>query len=142
MPQAENWMFPQHSRAGVTHDGADLFPAVFLIAMHRALGASRLFRSKTAAVQPHTGIIEQSPAFRTQPALVMILTIDADHRLDGPPLTLKTFALAARERLFRRRSGFNRHPTAFALQRFGAGNWQDRNGCIHRALTFRLQPRS
>ena len=133
-------MFPQHSWAGVTHDRADLFPAIFLIAMHRALRASRLFRSKTAAVQPHAGIIEQSPAFPAQPALVMILTIDADHRLDGAPLALKTFALAARERLFKRHSGFNRHPAGFALQRFGAGYWQDRNGCIHHALTFRLQP--
>ena len=39
MPDGKNWMFENHARARVFHDGFHLFPAVGFIAMNGAVGA-------------------------------------------------------------------------------------------------------
>ena len=65
MTEAEEGVFPKHSRAGVTHDRAHLFAAILLIAMHGAFGARRLFSAESAAIQSQAGIIQQAFAFGT-----------------------------------------------------------------------------
>ena len=82
-------MFPQHARASIAHDSSDLFPAVALIAMHRALGASRFLRTESATVQPEVGVIKKALALHTKLLLtvaawpMVVSAIDPYHGADG-----------------------------------------------------------
>lgn len=62
--KAEERMFPEHARAGVTHHDAHLFAAAFLIAVHRAFGAGWLFRAELAAIQSDARVVQEALAFR------------------------------------------------------------------------------
>jgi len=85
-------MFPEHPWAGVTHHDSNLFPSVTLVAMHRALGAGRLLKSETTAIQPQSGILEKFLALRTRIALMVIPAINLNHGCQG--LKLATYPLA------------------------------------------------
>ena len=65
-------MFPQHPRAGITHDGPDLFAPVTLIAMNWAFGAGRFFGTEPAAIQPEVSVIQKALALGTEAAVVSL----------------------------------------------------------------------
>jgi hypothetical protein len=89
MPQAQDGMPPQHLRAGINHDGAHLFAAFALVAMHRTLRAHRFLRAEMAALQPHLGVIQKLPARRAQTGrrLMPVATENLQHRRHRPPFT-------------------------------------------------------
>jgi hypothetical protein len=92
MAEAEERMFPEHAWAGVAHDDADLFAAIFLVAMHGALGARGLFGAEPAAIQSQAGVIEEALAFGARFAVVMIAAVEADHGFDRAPFAGEAFA--------------------------------------------------
>lgn len=92
MFQAQNWMFPNHSRSSVTHHNPYLFPAISLITMYRTFRARGLFSAKPAAVQPPTCVLQQALAFGAQCALMITTAVNAHHGFDSGPLPRQTFA--------------------------------------------------
>ena len=96
MAQAQNRMLPKHARTGVTHHRSDLFAPGGLITVDRAFDTNGLLQPKTAAVEPHGGIIQQLLALRTKgwPGRVMIPAINGDHRRNGLPFPDQTLQLA------------------------------------------------
>jgi hypothetical protein len=89
VPEAHPGMLPQHARTGIAHDSPDLFPAIALIAMHRALGTSRFLRTEPATVQTKVGIIKKALTLHTKLLLtvaawpMVVSAIDPDHGTDG-----------------------------------------------------------
>ena len=85
--QAHDWMFPYHARPGVTHYRLDLLTAVTLIAMDGTLRARWLFGAESAALQPHSCVIQQPLTFRAQrqARLMMVAAMDFYHRLHCLP---------------------------------------------------------
>lgn len=86
MAQAQEGMFPKHTRSGVAHDAADLVAAVALVAMDRAPGAGGLFRAEAAALQSQAGVGQELPALRAETGtrIMVVAAIDAHqgaHRL-------------------------------------------------------------
>jgi len=63
MAKREEWMLPEHSWPGITHDHFDLIPALALVAMHWTIGASRLSGAKPATFQSHGRVLQQAMAF-------------------------------------------------------------------------------
>ena len=96
--QAEDWMLPEHARAGVTHDYSDLLPPGGLIAMHGTFDTNRLFRAEVAALQPDAGIILQASALGAKrcPRGVMATAVTANHRRNRLPFPGKTLVGKAR----------------------------------------------
>jgi hypothetical protein len=88
MAQAENGMVPEHARAGIAHDGADLFAAGRLVAVDGTLDTDGLLRAKTASFQPQGRIIQQGLAFGAKggPGGVMVAAVAANHGGNGLPL--------------------------------------------------------
>ena len=78
-------MFPEHLRTGITHDDADLFAAVLLIAMDRAFRAGRLVFAKPAAIEADADVLHELTAFVAQRAAVLIPAMDVDHGHHGLP---------------------------------------------------------
>lgn len=87
--QAHQRMFPHHARTGVTHDAANLFAPIALIAMHRTFGAGRLFQTEMTSLQPHTRIVQKLFALRAKNGgrVMFIPAIDAHHGLHGLPFS-------------------------------------------------------
>ena len=100
--QAEQWVFPEHTWTGISHDDLDLFAAIALVAMNRALGAGRFFSSKSAPVQSQPGIVHQAFAFVAKVVTMVIAAINKNHGLDG-----LEFACKPRVALMRECSGFD-----------------------------------
>jgi hypothetical protein len=98
--EAHPGMLPQHARTGIAHDSPDLFPAVALIAMHRALGASRFLRTEPATVETKVGIVKKALALHTKLLLtvaarpVVVSAIDPDHGTDGAAFAIQPLASA------------------------------------------------
>jgi len=92
MSETEERMFPQHARSSVAHDDPYLLAPAVLIAVHWAFGARGFIGAKLATVQSQARVIQQALAFFAQGIVVMIATIDANHRLDGLPFTGETVA--------------------------------------------------
>ena len=74
-----------HARAGVSHDSLDLSSHGWIITVNCASGASRLAFLKRALCQTLPCVIEKSlTIFAGQTiGIVLITTINPDHRLDG-----------------------------------------------------------
>jgi hypothetical protein len=87
-------MLPQHARPGIPHDDANLLAAFTLVAMHRTFGARRLFQAKPAAFEPHIGIIQKLPTFRTQTAsrVMLVTAINPNHCRHGLPFASQSGA--------------------------------------------------
>ena len=85
-------MMPEHAGAGISHDCFYLVAPVALITMNRTMGAGWFPGPKPAAVQPQSGIVQQSPAFRAKAGrcLVVIVAITPDHRGHRFPLPHQT----------------------------------------------------
>src|SRR5512138_2619380 len=77
MAQAQDGVLPEHTRSGKAHDSLHLFATLRLITVDRAIGASRLRWTETAALQAHCGVIKQFLAFGTErlPALMLLPAI-------------------------------------------------------------------
>lgn len=92
--QAHDRMFPHHARPGMAHYHAGLFAAVALVAMHRTVGARRLFRAETAALQPHAGVVQELPAFRAKTfrRMMVVAAIYPHHRRHRFPFSRQAHA--------------------------------------------------
>jgi hypothetical protein len=85
--QTEQWVFPHHPWTGISHDDPDLFAAIALVAMNRALGTGRFFSAKSAPIQTQTGIVHQAFAIAAQVVAMVSAAIDVDHCFNGLEFT-------------------------------------------------------
>jgi hypothetical protein len=94
VPEAQNRVTSEHAGAGISHGCFHLVAPVALITMNRAMGAGWFPGPKPAAVQPQSGIFQQTPAFRAKAGrcLVVILAITPDHRGHRFPLPHQALA--------------------------------------------------
>jgi hypothetical protein len=93
MTQAQQRVPPEHARPGITHHDPDLLTVGALIAMDGAIGARRFGRAKTAPLQPRQGVIQERPAVRAQPRLVMpVMAVEMNHRLQRSALVIEALA--------------------------------------------------
>jgi hypothetical protein len=94
VPEAQNRVTPKHAGAGISHDCFYLVALVALITMNRTMGTDRFPGPKPAAVQPQSGIVQQSLAFQAKAGrcLVVILAITPDHRRHRFPLSHQALA--------------------------------------------------
>ena len=113
----ENRMPPEHPWPGVPHDGLDLVAVGGLVTMDRALGAGGLFRLEHAPLQTQSGVVQEGLAFRakTAPGAVRIVTVDRDHRGEGPVLTNQSWMWQSHAQKWRRTIPACHNPRGCAL---------------------------
>lgn len=93
MPDGKNRMPPEDARAGVAHQGFDLFAPLRLIAMNRAFDAGRLVLLKRTFLQPRRRVIQQLATFRAQfnGGTMHPAAVADDHRRHGLAFPFQPF---------------------------------------------------
>lgn len=88
VPQSVQRMIPQHPGACVAHDPAHPFPHPGTVTVNGTSAAGGFPFPERTAVEPRTGILQQSTAFRTQRRIPLSLpAIKADHPFHRPLFT-------------------------------------------------------
>ena len=78
-------MAPDHARAGITHDGLDLFLHPRFIAVNLTVDASRFVGKKRAMFDSLLRVLPYRQALRTRVAFRAVVSpaVDLDHRTDS-----------------------------------------------------------
>lgn len=89
MSDCQNRMVPEHPWSGITHNFFDLGAHRWLVAVDRALTASRFVLLITTSGQSIAGIGGKGATFGTQPFLAVMMrsAVECDHGLNGLPLS-------------------------------------------------------
>jgi hypothetical protein len=106
MLQSHHRMMVNHPRAGITHDGPDFAPHLWLIAVHRAFGAGGLTLLERAFFEPLLSVIQQFPALPASPGNAMLpAAVELDHHGDGLTFPCHSGMLSAHLIILRHKQG-------------------------------------
>jgi hypothetical protein len=85
-------MPPEHTGPGIAHHDFDLVAALAFVAMHWAVGTSRLSSAKPATFQSQRSVLEQIMAFATKRAgsSMVATAVTLNHCRDRGPFAFQS----------------------------------------------------